>query len=477
MNPKVFISYSWSSPEHRINIKSWADDLINYGIDVVIDIYDLIEGQDKFAFMERMVTDSSISHVLIFSDNQYATKANARKDGVGTESQIISKGVYEKVDQSKFIPIVCEFDNNGKPFLPIYLQSRIYIDFSTPEEVIKNWERLIRLIYGKPSDEKPKIGKPPAYITSDVQIPTGHIQIKFNILKQILLQEKKGVWDYRNDFISACVEYADGLRIREKPSTPSIGAKVLEDACKLIPIRNYLIDWVLLESKYTPVIEFNNCLIELLEKLIVVKSRPIELNSYNNTWFDAHSIFVFEVFLYTIAALIKNQSYESLHEIFTAQYLLPESERHGDELFSTFRTFFGHGDSLQEVLAPEGKKLFSPPAEFLKRYANRSDLPFSKLIEADLLAFMMACLKQKVWWYPQTIVYAPFIGGEYLLFIKATQHKYFNNLAIITSIDDANILRENVREGLNTNRFNNTYYLYTDNIWRMLNMDKLDTLE
>jgi hypothetical protein len=57
--------------------------------------------------MERMVTDASVSHVLVISDKQYAQKADARKAGVGTESQIISKEVYEKVDQSKFIPIVC----------------------------------------------------------------------------------------------------------------------------------------------------------------------------------------------------------------------------------------------------------------------------------------------------------------------------------------------------------------------------------
>jgi len=476
MNPKVFISYSWSTSEHRLNIKSWADNLIKDGIDVVIDIYDLIEGQDKFAFMERMVTDTSISHVIIFSDKKYAVKANNRKDGVGTESQIISKEVYEKVNQSKFIPIVCEFNENGKPLLPTYLQSRIYIDFSTPEAVNNNWERLVRLIHGKPSDQKPTLGKPPAYITSEVQIPTSHIQLKLNLLKQIILQGKKGVSDYRNDFITACIDYADDLRIRENPSVPSLGAKVLEDACKLIPIRNYLVDWVLFESNTTTITEFNECLLEIFEKLVEVKSRPIELTSWYDTWFDAHSIFVYETFLYSIAALIKNKSYETLHELFTAYYLIPESERTGDELFQTFQTFWGHAESLQEVLAPEGKKLFGPSAEFLKKYADRSDLPFNTLIEADLLAFMMACLNPKVWWYPQTILYAPYTGGNYLLFGKATQHKYFLNLGIVTGINDANILRENVKEGLKRIVFKRAYFHNSDSIWRKLNMEKLDTL-
>jgi len=164
MTPKVFISYSWSSEEHQSRIKSWAEQLIADGVNVILDIFDLKEGHDKYAFMELMVTDPSVTHVLVFSDKQYSEKANARRAGVGTESQIISKNVYEKVDQSKFIPIVCELSDDGKAYLPTFLQSRIWIDFSSPESANKNWEQLIRLLYGKPQHEKPQLGKPPRYI-------------------------------------------------------------------------------------------------------------------------------------------------------------------------------------------------------------------------------------------------------------------------------------------------------------------------
>ncbi len=99
MKPKVFISYSWSSPGHQDQIRQWAEQLVNDGVDVVLDIWDLKEGDDKFAFMEKMVTDSSVTHVLVFSDSEYASKADARRAGVGTESQIISSEVYSKVQQ------------------------------------------------------------------------------------------------------------------------------------------------------------------------------------------------------------------------------------------------------------------------------------------------------------------------------------------------------------------------------------------
>ena len=101
-------SYSWTSPEHQALVRSWADRLLSDGIEVIIDVYDLTEGDDKNAFMEQMVTNSTVSHVLVICDCGYRDKANERRDGVGTESQIISQEVYESVDQSKFVPIVCE---------------------------------------------------------------------------------------------------------------------------------------------------------------------------------------------------------------------------------------------------------------------------------------------------------------------------------------------------------------------------------
>ena len=99
MPPKIFISYSWSNPQHQEVVRLWAEQLLADGIDVIIDIFDLKEGHDKYAFMEKMVSDQSVTHVLVICDKEYAEKADNRKAGVGTETQIISSSIYEKVDQ------------------------------------------------------------------------------------------------------------------------------------------------------------------------------------------------------------------------------------------------------------------------------------------------------------------------------------------------------------------------------------------
>ena len=61
-NPKTFISYSWSSPEHESWVLGLATELVENGVHVIFDKWDLSEGADKYKFMEQMV-DWSISKI------------------------------------------------------------------------------------------------------------------------------------------------------------------------------------------------------------------------------------------------------------------------------------------------------------------------------------------------------------------------------------------------------------------------------
>lgn len=477
MTPKAFISYSWTSHGHQALVQQWAEQLVADGIDVVLDVYDLKEGHDKFAFMERMVTDPSVTHVLVICDRLYAEKADARKAGVGTESQIISKEVYEKADQSKFIPIVSELSDTGDPFLPTFLKSRIWLDFSSPEAANANWEGLVRLIFGKPLHEKPTLGKPPAYISHDNASPASPAISKYNALRQAILQGKTGLSIYRRDFLDACTAYADALRVREQPNIESLGATKLEDCAKLKLVRNHIVDWVLLESDVSSSEEFCRALLDLLERLRELKARPPEVTSWNDYWFEAHSVFVYETFLYIVAALLKTNSFGILREVFTSQYLLPEAERRGATHFESFAGFWGRSENLQSVLAPQGQRLYSPAAELIKRQADRNDLPFKAVMEAELLALLMAFLTPDAWWYPQTLHYASY-GRDFPFFLRATQHKYFEKLAMITGIGEAEELRQAAKEGhkrLVEERWLNSRF--EQSAWSLMNMDKLDTIK
>src|SRR4051794_925534 len=88
-SPKVFLSYSWTSPAYGERVVALAVRLREAGVDVVLDRAHLTGGQDANAFMERSVTDPTITHVLLLCDPRYAEKADGREGGVGTETLIV----------------------------------------------------------------------------------------------------------------------------------------------------------------------------------------------------------------------------------------------------------------------------------------------------------------------------------------------------------------------------------------------------
>jgi hypothetical protein len=66
-NPKIFASYAWS-PDRAEQVREICERLVQNGIVCVLDQWNLIEGQDRFDFMEQSVKHPSIAKVLLFSD-------------------------------------------------------------------------------------------------------------------------------------------------------------------------------------------------------------------------------------------------------------------------------------------------------------------------------------------------------------------------------------------------------------------------
>ena len=172
-SPKLFISYCWSNADHEEWVLRLGTELRENGIDVILDKWDLKEGNDANAFMEKMVSDDEIKKVILVIDEQYSERADKRKGGVGTETQIISAEVYESVDQNKFVAVIANRDEDGKAKLPVFYKSRIYIDLSDDELYGKNFEQLLRWAYDKPLNVKPEIGEKPAFLDEGQQVSLG----------------------------------------------------------------------------------------------------------------------------------------------------------------------------------------------------------------------------------------------------------------------------------------------------------------
>lgn len=458
-------------------IRSYAERLLSDGVDVILDQWSLAEGQDKYAFIEQMVTDPSVSHVLVFSDRMYAEKANARRRGVGTESQIISRQVYEKADQTKFIPLVSEIDDEGNPYLPEFPKSRIWIDFSSNEAVNANWEQLIRALHGKPLHEKPAVGDVPSYLKHDDSRTALPTLGKLASLRDALMNSKPSAGSLRQEFLALAISYAEEFRIRSELSAEELEARVEADLRSLLPLRDQLVDWVLLECEVGNGKELASTLRAALEAVLVLKYRPPDINRWNESWFDAHGLFVYEFALYLIAALIKSEQFEALGELLRTAYLLPDTAIYNDDNFSRIDVFDTHSQVLMAKNERAQHHRISPIADLLKERATRSDLTFKDIMQSELLVFVSTMLGDNAYWFPKTLVFAN--RARFPLFILASRHREFENLAYVLRVANADELRNKFKAGLERRVVNGWSLVFHGHVsfWELTNMERLDTIE
>ena len=248
-NPKLFISYSWSSPEHQDLVIRLAKELMENGIDVILDKWDLKEGHDAYAFMERMVTDPDIKKVAIITDRIYCEKADGRDGGVGTETQIISKEVYDKQDQNKFVAVVTEKDESDNAYVPTYYKSRIHIDLSEPDTYAENFETFLRWVYDKPLHVKPEIGKKPAFLEEGNTIQLG-TSYRYKRVIDSIKSNKPIAIKALNEYLLTFSENLERFRIEK--SDEEFDEAVIKSIEEFVPYRNELIQILISISRVVP---------------------------------------------------------------------------------------------------------------------------------------------------------------------------------------------------------------------------------
>ena len=156
-NPKVFISYSHDSPEHKQWVSELAARLRRNGIDAILDQWDLGLGDDITRFMERGIVNAD--RVLVICTDEYVSKANIGEGGVGYERMIVNAELVQNLGTDKFIPIIRQ--SSGKARTPTFLGTRFYADFRNDSQFEAECEKLIRELHEMPIVEKPPLGKSP----------------------------------------------------------------------------------------------------------------------------------------------------------------------------------------------------------------------------------------------------------------------------------------------------------------------------
>jgi hypothetical protein len=471
--PKVFTSYSHTTTEYSEWVRKLVDRLRDDGVDMILDVYRLKEGHDKYVFMEQMVTNTEVSKVLVICDRRYAEKADAREGGVGTESIIISREVYEKVDQEKFIPVVTELDEEGKPYLPAFLKGRMYIDLSSDEKLAENYEKLLRAIFGKPMHVEPAVGRPPSFLTEEGRVST-RTGFKLQMIKDAVYKDKTTAKGLIIDYLRAFTEAAEEFRFKTEEYEGIWGNKVKASIHRFLPYRDEFVEFISFVSLYVNDPAVYQAVFEFFERLLPYKDPPPLTSGFDNLG-DNFRFILRELFLYTIAALIRNGKFEIADLFLRQEYFNVASQRadENDERHVTFTAFSTDARSIEldrfgETTGEIGK--------LLRERASHKELSFERLMEVELVLFLRSILHQKEFdwfWPPRTLTGARY-HASFTLFAKAESHRGFDELKVLLGVESKQDLEEKLDAATKGEDFRASGYS-VKTIKRLMNFEKLDS--
>ena len=387
--------------------------------------------------MESMVRDPSIDKVLMICDRHYVEKADSRQGGVGIETTIISSELYGEVNQNKFIAIVVEKDEAGKPCLPVYYRSRKYIDFSDDERYASNFEGLLRSIYGKPQFIKPELAQhPPSFVTEDESNISLGTDTAFRLAKQAVIGGKDNADGLISSYLELYSNNLEKLRLEVGDNISEFPNQVVDSINNFIPDRNQFIEIVKIIAQYRNTEVIKDQIHKFFETLLPYLYTPQDIKQEHQWDYDNYKFIIEELFLCCIAILIKYNRFNIVSILVNQDYycLIPYY-RNLNPLhnFSIFR---------QSIPSLEDQNSQHYRATLLKDRFQNNLIKFADLQQVDFLLFLIDAQKtltklhpdQK--WFPDTIIYKDLhFDQEFEIFNRAKSKTYFDSMKSIFDIE------------------------------------------
>ena len=400
-NPKVFISYAWGSEEYQAKVLSLASELVGDGIEVVLDKWDLSEGNDTYAFMEKCVTDKSITNVLMLLDPIYAEKADGRRGGVGTETQIISSEVYGKVDQNKFIPIVFERTAEGNICKPTYLKALLHFDLSKEECFDNEYQRLVKRLYGIEIYVKPTLGKKPEWVEANKQTSI-KIITKYEKIKKLesSLAKKELFYESLEEIKDLLMQYVP----QELLSSQELG-DYLKAYDGMRNIRDAFLD---LLPCYLYVDDSNVIIGNFMEEI------QNTFKSSNDLSAEIKRVLVHELFIYIIAFQMKKKDFKSVGYLLGRTYF---NDRYNEaENYTFFYSASDHSNLDRAVCNRDKKNYYSGTASHWIETLSNVTCSKNDFVLADLICYNYSILganfRDPYAWFPMLYPYGGGIDND-----------------------------------------------------------------
>lgn len=453
--PKLFVSYSWTNPDHEAWVLRLATDLVDNGIDVIIDKWNLGKGHDANAFMEQMATNPDIKKVILICDRGYKERADGRKGGAGTEAQIITPQIYDTQDQNKFVAVLSERDADGKALVPAFYSSRIYIDLSDPTAFGSNFEELVRWVFDKPLYVKPTIGKPPAYILSDhevVRLGTSTYQKR---AIEAIRSTRSNAAAMLGEYLSKLLEELEKFRLSGS-NVDNFEDDVLKSVADFLPYRDEFLEAMSVVAVFMANDDAGIQIHRFLEGLISYMNQPSWTGSWSSWDFDNYRFISYEMYLGLLAILVRHEQFPLMQLIIDKEYFvgnipgLENSEMMGPEVF------MHHLESFEAANQKSSTRKITKVGDILHDRSKHTYYEFRHLCTADVMLHIRTRLQSRgfMHWYAVTPIYLHYSRSSLEVFARCRSKAYFDKIRPILGVAGAAEFKQFISNLQNTGNDN-----------------------
>ena len=404
-----------------------ATELRANGVDAILDKWHLREGQDAHAFMEQMVTNPDVGKVVLISDRKYAERSDQRVGGVGAESQIMSGELYGKVDQTKFVAVCRENDENGRAILPVFMKTRIYIDFSDNDQYAERFEQLLRWCFDKPLYIEPELGTAPAF--SDNQIaPIVRRQTEFQRSNKA---NNGGV--SRPSAVASffrAISDDDALPVIERVEGQSEDDNIYESILAIAPLITRVMG--VFEEAIKEELTSQAAADELHRYLEVIVSK---YERGSTTWSgDVLKFYGQFILVAAIAVMIDNSRGKLANEFLSTPFVVDEYGGMTAKGVSYSR-FGAHLKSMEYRNDRLKLRRLSLHSDLIKTVCEAAGFSFRNFIQAELVLYLRSILQNDRWW-PDSLLYVSDAHGALPWFVRAVSVRHRDNLLSAMSIEN-----------------------------------------
>lgn len=205
----AFISYSWDDDAHREWVCTLAARLRSDGVDVSIDRWSAVPGDQLSTFMERAIRDNEF--IVIICTPRYKLRSDRREGGVGYEGDIMTAEIMTSQNHRKFIPVLRK--GSWSEAAPSWLLGKYHINLSAEPYSERHYEDLLRTLLGI-RETAPPIGKPMSTIASRTNPESKSSEFQDIKIIRVVVEE---ITEPLNDGTPGCALYSIPFALSVRP--------------------------------------------------------------------------------------------------------------------------------------------------------------------------------------------------------------------------------------------------------------------